>query len=575
MYRQVLIASEQRDLQRTLWRENSSKPLQTFKLNTVTYGTASAAYLATRCIKQLGLQVEESFPEISRVLLHDFYFDDLLTAVDSVDAAIFIYEQVSKVLRSGYFELRKWQSNFGFGLLWSSKESNLSYSLIQFPPNTVITKRVMLSEISQIYDKLGLFSACTVLAKITLQQLWLVKLSWDEIVPDDVLMSWCKFRDNLSSLNRLFITRHVICENPTLIEMHCFCDASEAAYGGCIYILSRNRQGDTFVNLLYAKTKVAPIKSLTIPKLELCRAFILAKLARKVIDSLKFSVQLEIINGVTWIVNKTQLTFLVGFFPISWLISFFCELRPKRATCLLTTEKLVFPFEKFSSLSKLKRVTSWIYRFVENCRKPKEERNCEPLHYASELKALLSGDSISKSNILNLSPFVDQDRILQVEGRLRNSRYVFGKKHPILPCPKCLLSLLIFRSKHVQLYHVGSSALLAAVRDKFWITSGRNLAKDVKNCKICFRQNSEVLTPIMGQLPKSRFACEFPFNATGTDYASPFLIKDKRGRGTKLSKAYLCIFICFSNPNRMLKVGDLELIKEDHVPPPLWRLGEQ
>nr|CAH7760137.1 unnamed protein product [Callosobruchus chinensis] len=604
--------------------------------------------------RELGLQCEESFPEISRVLLHDFYVDDLLTAVDSVDEAIFIYEQVSKVLRSGCFELRKWLSNSEeimtfisscntsehsvkigdkdvaktLGLVWNSKEDNLSYSLIEFPQNIVITKRVMLSEISQIYDPLGLLSACTILAKITLQQLWLIKLSWDETVPDDVLLNWCKFRDNLSSLNSLCITRHVICENPTLIEMHGFCDASEAAYGGCIYILSKNQQGDTFVNLLCAKTKVAPIKSLTIPKLELCGALILAKLARKVIDSVRIKFDcctfwadstivlgwlrtsphllkvfvgnrvaeiLSLTGNHQWrhVDSKQNPADLLsrGVFPeqlvnckIWWEGPAFLkqdtsqwpnfsvssanlpEFRPKKATCLLITEKLDFPFEKFSSLSTLKRVISWIYRFVENCRKPKEERNFESLsvkeidtsfctlikivqhsHYASELKALVSGDSISKSNILNLSPFVDKDGILRVGGRLRNSPYVFDKKHPILLPPKCHLSLLIFRSKHLQLYHVGPSALLAAVRDKFWITSGRNLAKDVvKNCKICFRQNSKILTPIMGQLPKSRFACEFPFNVTGTDYAGPFLIKDKRGRGAKLSKAYLCIFICFS-----------------------------
>nr|CAI5851936.1 unnamed protein product [Callosobruchus analis] len=58
-----------------------------------------------------------------------------------------------------------------------SKEDNLSYGLIEFPQNIVITKHATLSQISQIYDPLALLSACTILAKITLQQLWLVKLS--------------------------------------------------------------------------------------------------------------------------------------------------------------------------------------------------------------------------------------------------------------------------------------------------------------------------------------------------------------------------------------------------------------
>nr|CAI5851937.1 unnamed protein product [Callosobruchus analis] len=273
--------------------------------------------------------------------------------------------------------------------------------------------------------------------------------------------------------------------------MHGFCDASEAAYGDCIYILSKNQQGDTFVDLLCDKT-AAPIKSLTIPKLELCGALILAKLARRVIDSVKIKfdcctfwtdstivlgwlrtsphlLKVFVGNRVAEVLSLTENRqcrhmdskqnpadlLSRGAFPdqlvnykIWWEGPAFLkqdtsqwtkfnvssanlpEFRPKNAVCLLTTEKLDFPFEKFSSLSKLKRVTSWIYRFVENCRKPKEEGNFEPLsvkeidasffmlikvvqhrHYASKLKALLSGDSISKSNILNLSPFVDKDGI--------------------------------------------------------------------------------------------------------------------------------------------------------------------
>nr|CAH7719202.1 unnamed protein product [Callosobruchus chinensis] len=392
--------------------------------------------------------------KISRVLLHDFYVDDLLTAVDSVDEAIFIYEQVSKVLRSGCFELRKWLSNSEeimtfisscntsehsvkigdkdvaktLGLVWNSKEDNLSYRLIEFPQNIVITKRVMLSEISQIYDPLCLLSACTILAKIILQQLWLIKLTWDEIARDDVLLNWCKFRDNLSSLNSLCITRHVICENPTLIEMHGFCDVSEAAYGGCIYILSKNQQGDTFVNLLCAKTKVAPIKSLTIPKLELCIALILAKLARKVIDSVRIKFDcctfwadstivlgwlrtsphllkvfvgnrvaeiLSLTGNHQWrhVDSKQNPADLLsrGVFPEQLVnCKIWWKVLPFSNRILLNGPILVFLLRtyqnfdqkrqlKCSSLSTLKRVISWIYRFVENCRKPKEERNFESL----------------------------------------------------------------------------------------------------------------------------------------------------------------------------------------------------
>ncbi|XP_076237360.1 uncharacterized protein LOC143181054 [Calliopsis andreniformis] len=111
MYRQVQIAPEERRFQRILWRPDDTQPIQTFELNTVTYGTASAPFLATRALMQLGKNHAVSFPSASRAIIKDFYVDDLLTGASSIDEARKLRREISDILHSAGFPLRKWASN--------------------------------------------------------------------------------------------------------------------------------------------------------------------------------------------------------------------------------------------------------------------------------------------------------------------------------------------------------------------------------------------------------------------------------------------------------------------------------
>ncbi|XP_072389614.1 uncharacterized protein [Diabrotica undecimpunctata] len=111
MYRQVLIHPSQRSLQKIVWRESPSDPLQHFALNTVTYGQASASFLAIRCLFELANECQLSQPEIAKILRQDFYVDDLLTGADTITEASNICREVSRILLTGCFPLRKWISN--------------------------------------------------------------------------------------------------------------------------------------------------------------------------------------------------------------------------------------------------------------------------------------------------------------------------------------------------------------------------------------------------------------------------------------------------------------------------------
>lgn len=175
------------------------------------------------------------------------------------------------------------------GLSWSPSNDKLHFVIkphIDLEP----TKRSILSVIGQIFDPLGLLSVCVIQAKIMLQKLWLLKLSWDEIVPTNIIQIWHKFIFELKYINNIQIPRCVIQDNPDcVIEIHTFCDSSQDAYGACLYVRSEHNNNVT-VNLLCAKSRVAPLKPTTIPRLELCGALVAARLTEKVLKSFRIRV---------------------------------------------------------------------------------------------------------------------------------------------------------------------------------------------------------------------------------------------------------------------------------------------
>ncbi|XP_062539286.1 uncharacterized protein LOC134207596 [Armigeres subalbatus] len=111
MYRMVLTQPGDHPLHKIVWRDSKEEPIKIFELTTVTYGTASAPYLATRCLKKLGEDCATTHPVASDVILHDFYVDDMLSGADNIKEAKLLVKQVEEVTNSAGFILRKWNSN--------------------------------------------------------------------------------------------------------------------------------------------------------------------------------------------------------------------------------------------------------------------------------------------------------------------------------------------------------------------------------------------------------------------------------------------------------------------------------
>lgn len=313
MYRAIELNPIQRPLQKIIFRFDPSEPLRTYTLNTVTYGTASAPYLATKCLVSLADNIEDE--RVQSAIRRDFYVDDFLSGGETIAETIEIAKKVQTVLSSAKFNLRKWRSNHPeihnqitdsnvlhnrlhfseqgtyptpsktLGLIWVCDSDTLTYS-INITSTTKVTKRHVLSVISQIFDPLGLVGPCVVEAKLIMQRLWLEKYDWDDVVSLDIENIWSTFVSSITSLNRLNVPRWVLREDSVIHEVHIFTDASEKAYGACVYIRSCSSDGSMSVQLLVSRNRVAPIKPTTIPRLELCGALLGARLCAKVQESL-------------------------------------------------------------------------------------------------------------------------------------------------------------------------------------------------------------------------------------------------------------------------------------------------
>lgn len=179
MYRQVKIDETQRNFQLIVWRKHISDPLQVYKINTITYGTASAPFLAIRSLKYLSDLHAESHRLGSRALASDFYVGDLLTGADTEKELSLIRFQLSQILDSAGFVLTKWGANCQLidaqlgeaevsdvkqdefrtlGFVWNPSENAFKFQSSQFIQEENNTKLSILSFISRLFDPLGFLS---------------------------------------------------------------------------------------------------------------------------------------------------------------------------------------------------------------------------------------------------------------------------------------------------------------------------------------------------------------------------------------------------------------------------------
>lgn len=506
---------------------------------------------------------------------------------------------------------------------------------------SVLTKRNILSAISQLFDPLGILGPIIILGKLMIQNLWKISLDWDDLVPEDIAHQWITFRDQLTVVGQIKIPRKMISDELNELEIHGFSDASEHAYGACVYV--RSRIGTDYVTqLVCAKSRVAPLKRISLPRLELCGAVILAKLVDKLKHSLSCNVSKiyywsDSMVTLHWIRNTSTpwKTFVANRVSIIQTLTNIEDWRHVGSidnpadiisrgslpsdlihSCLwfhgpswLKHDETLWPSEKiinnneqqaqaeskrvivnvtvkpsnfdlcsrFSNLNTLVCTFSYMLRFINNSRKGEnrifgDRTPSETYKAFLKLISLIQNETFErdisdlrskrglsrKSSLLPLNPFLDDTGLLRVGGRLSQANYHYDKKFPILLPHNHKLTILLFENEHKKLLHCGAQTLLASLRERFWPLAGKSTAKLVtRNCTKCFKFRPREYQYQMGDLPSSRVTPARPFATCGTDFAGPFLLKDRMTRGAKLVKSYICVFICF-----VTKAVHLELVAD-------------
>lgn len=246
MYRQYWVHKDDTRYLQILWRNSTIDPLELLELQTVTFGTAAAPYMAIKGLHLIAETIAKKQPKLAKSIKKCFYVDDYVESFDTSDAAIQHKEQLSNVLSEYGLNLRKWQSNIDeigenetidikshslttcttLGMQWNTKSDEISYKVDLNKIKPRITKRIILSDIASLFDPLGLLAPIIMQAKIFLQRLWLEKVNWDDDLPKEVEDEWKKIKNSLLRCSKIRIPRWTgYAENNQHISLHGFCDA--------------------------------------------------------------------------------------------------------------------------------------------------------------------------------------------------------------------------------------------------------------------------------------------------------------------------------------------------------------
>ncbi|GFV81299.1 integrase catalytic domain-containing protein [Trichonephila clavipes] len=208
------------------------------------------------------------------VVMIDCYMDDILTGSESIEEEYaFLESDETKAL----------------GIIWNPKLDCFLFRLEQQRP-TSFTKRMVLSTIARIFDPLGLLGPIITWAKIFMERLRLLELGWSDELPFREEKERSRFIDSLEAVNNISIDRCIVIQRAESIELHAFSDASEKAYGSSIYLKSISALGEVKVCLVTSKSRVSPLKQISIPRLELCGAVLAAKMMKKVKEALNLHI---------------------------------------------------------------------------------------------------------------------------------------------------------------------------------------------------------------------------------------------------------------------------------------------
>ncbi|KAK2903738.1 hypothetical protein Q8A73_010395 [Channa argus] len=340
MFHQVKVSSADADLLRFLWWPDGdvSRPMAEYRMEVHLFGATSSPSCANYALRRCAEDNTHLFDDCTvNTVLRNFYVDDCLKSVETVEKAESLYHSLKTMCQMGGFRLNKWISNDSrvlaaipeeekateimdldldknalpvervLGVQWCIQSDQFKFRVViqSKPP----TRRGILSMLSSVYDPLGMLAPVNLYARNIMQELCRMKLGWDEIVPEHLAQMWSQWVQGLEQLTDFGIER---CFKPkdfgqtVSAQLHHFADASENGYGTVTYLVQRNISNQAHSAFVLGKARVAPLKPMTIPRLELTAA----TLAVRIDKMLRKELELPLEDSVYWTDSTAVLKYI-------------------------------------------------------------------------------------------------------------------------------------------------------------------------------------------------------------------------------------------------------------------------
>lgn len=349
MFHQIGIILKDQQVQRFLWRDgDETRPPTTYVMQRMMFGPTSSPSCAQFVKNHHVEKYRAEMPEAARDLEQFMYVDDLLTSYPDVEQAFKATSDCIKLCESMGFDLTAFQSNSAellaklpqekvkqsdvsvglneqeilvtkiLGMYWSSSEDCFTYKYFHndlvekmLQPDYRTTRREALRVLMKVFDPLGLIAHYLIRGKLTMQEMWRDDTGWDDEVSEEISREWHNFVKELKNIEKIKIPRHYApvvpsqCTNTLVI----FADASEFAFAAVAYLIFDTGK-ERHVALVMGKSKVAPIKKLTIPQLELSAALLGCRLGNSVEELVDFKIDkkvhlLDSVTALSWVSTKT------------------------------------------------------------------------------------------------------------------------------------------------------------------------------------------------------------------------------------------------------------------------------
>ena len=283
------------------------------------FGAASSPTCANYALQRVGIDNKDQSPIAAKAIANNFYMDDFMKSFQTVEEGKQIFRQLQPLLSKYGFELKKWISNEEsinelipedlrsksavkkieidptaedpsvLGLQWSIEDDTLQ--VCRGTKKEVlqpITQRKVLSQVSSVFDPIGLFAPFTVEMRRMLKTIW-SKLGqqWDETIEPEYEKYFLEWKEQLPVLAETTIRRKYFNDKTDHVELHLFADASEHTMCAVAYLRANAKEQSAEVSFVIGKCRVAPMRHMSIPRLELQAAVMAVRLKEQIVKELE------------------------------------------------------------------------------------------------------------------------------------------------------------------------------------------------------------------------------------------------------------------------------------------------